>query len=662
MVTRSTLLSPLKLDFVRRSRLVFVSCMIASTHETLAQGTERVRANDNRARAGVQGVSTVAIRMEAKLAMWHPDGDDKPGVLIPVFAELGRAPQVPGPLIRAPGGTDVIVMLRNSIPNATLIVHGLHARPPIVPIGTTFSDSVVIAPGTYQTLRFKLDRPGTYYYWGTTTGRPFERRGEDAQLSGAIVVDEPGERTPRDRVFVIGMWADTTADSSRHRQRELVVLNGRAWPAGDRVQYSRGDVVRWRVINASVDAHAMHLHGFYHRVLRRGDAMVDTVLATGTDLVHTERVAAGGTYSATFTADRLGTWLFHCEDPAHSEARGPLGFSAGPGVTANGGIVTRPLGGLATAIEVTHAEGDTSWKLPPPLPPYPARRFRMLLRQNLGSTADIPIYGIALNEVGIEAPRPDSGQRVGPTLVLNRGEPVSVWVVNNLPEPTAISWHGIEGESFYDGVPGVSGAKPIPPPRNAPPPAVTAPTRPPYAPLIAPNDSFEVRLQPPRSGTFAYHAIVNQSRQMRAGIVGAVVVAERNRYDAALNFPVVISSPSDSVAEEVAVLINGSTTPAPLDLRRGGAFRIRAVNFTAGRPDLVLELRHQDSTYAAWRPMARDGIDVAPAERVPQAARVMISNGQARDFEFAPLRSGDYRLEARSPSGTVLGELPLRVY
>jgi FtsP/CotA-like multicopper oxidase with cupredoxin domain len=635
--------------------LLFMSGVRASS-----QVPERVRPNDNRARAGVQGPNALAIRLEAKLAMWHPNGDDKPGAMIPVFAEVGRAPQVPGPLIRAAGGTDVIIMLRNSIPNANLTVHGLHTRPAVVTAGASFSDSVVIAPGTFQTLRFKLDRPGTYYYWGTTAGRPFNRRGDDAQLSGAIVVDEPGERTPRDRIFVIGMWTDTIADSTRHRQRELSVLNGRTWPANDRVQYEKGEVVRWRVINASVDAHMMHLHGFYSRILRRGDAMVDTVLGTRSELVHTERVPAGGTYLATFTADRLGNWAFHCEDPAHSEVRGPMGFPAPTFVAADSAILTRRFGGLATVVEVSPAEGDTTWKLPPPLPPYPQRRFRMLLRTNLGSTATLPIYGIALTEAGQEAPAPDSGQRIGPTLVLNRAEPVSVWVVNNLPEPTAITWHGIEGESINDGVPDLSGVKPVPLPRNAPKP--TTPAKSPYAPLIAPGDSFEVRLAPPKSGTFAYHAIVSATRQMPAGIVGAVVVTDRNKYDAALNIPFVVSSPSDSATEERAVLVNGSTAPAPIDLKRGGAFRIRAMNFTSGRPDLVLQLRMQDTTFAAWRPVARDGIELAVPERALQPARAMISVGQMRDFEFAPIRPGEYRLEVRTRTGAILGMLSLHVY
>src|SRR4029077_15816230 len=46
---------------------------------------------------------------------------------------------------------------------------------------------------------------------------------------------------------------------------------------------------------------------------------------------------------------------------------------------------------------------------------------------------------------------------VGNPLVLTRGEPAEIKVVNRLKEPTTVHWHGIELESYYDGVPGWSG-------------------------------------------------------------------------------------------------------------------------------------------------------------------------------------------------------------
>src|SRR3954464_9106704 len=124
---------------------------------------ERVRTNDNRARSGILSGKTLALRMEARLAEWHPDGEDRPGALIPVFAEIGRQASIPGPLIRVPAGTDIITVVRNAVPKTILTLHGLHSRPAI---GAAFNDSIQLAYGQIQTLAFRLDRPGTYYYWG----------------------------------------------------------------------------------------------------------------------------------------------------------------------------------------------------------------------------------------------------------------------------------------------------------------------------------------------------------------------------------------------------------------------------------------------------------------------------------------------------------------
>src|SRR4051812_17936224 len=63
-----------------------------------SQSIVPARANDNRAKAGILYGSTLALRIEARLAEWHPNGDDEPGAVVPAFAEQGRPPQIPGPL------------------------------------------------------------------------------------------------------------------------------------------------------------------------------------------------------------------------------------------------------------------------------------------------------------------------------------------------------------------------------------------------------------------------------------------------------------------------------------------------------------------------------------------------------------------------------------
>src|SRR5204863_1654272 len=184
--------------------------------------------------------------------------------------------------------------------------------------------------------------------------------------------------------------------------------------------------------------------------------------------------------------------------------------------------------------------------------------------------------------------------------------------------------------------------------------------KPQVAPLIAPSDSFEVRFTPPRSGTFIYHSHVNEKRQHRAGIVGALLVVEKGKYDPNKDVTVLVSSPSDSVEEERAVLLNGSITPPPIVLRRGFASRIRLINITTGRPGLRMEIR-QDTALVSWRPLAKDGADIPAADRSLRKATQTLSIGETMDVEFFPTRPGDYKLEARTALGVLLAVQPIRV-
>jgi len=629
-----------------RVTAVTIALTLSATSLQSQIARERVRSNDNRARAGILSGKTLALRMEARLAEWHPDGDDRPGAVIPVFAEIGRQASIPGPLIRVPAGTDIITVVRNAVPNTILTLHGLHSRPAI---GAAFNDSIQLTYGQIQTLRFRLDRPGTYYYWGTTTGASMHTRaGEDAQLTGAIIVDEPDVRPSADRIMVIGEWSDSAgSENNRHRNRQLFVVNGRSWPQTDRLVYERGDTVRWRVINASPEPHPMHLHGYYFRVRRRGDGRADTAYAARGDLENTERMLPGETMYVSWVADRVGNWLFHCHIPSHIAHRGSLGMPAQQMLAQAGQVnaVTNSMdmGGLVTAIEVKPAEEDSAAVVTALAPPNPrARHIRMLLRPATGNSASAPLYDVAFDQLGVEpALLPD--RRSGPTLVLTRGEPVNITVINRLSEPTSVHWHGIELESFYDGVPGISGVRPL------------------LAPSIAPGDSFEVRFTPPRAGTFLYHTHVDEVRQQRGGLAGALIVmADRAKFDASKDIPVLVSSPSDSVTEEHAVLVNGTLTPLAIILRRGVPARLRLANITTQRPALRIELR-QDSTLQTWREIAKDGADIPAADRSVRLAQRTVSIGETVDVEFTPIRAGELRLEMHTAQGVLLGLLPIRI-
>src|SRR4029453_8333283 len=129
------------------------------------------------------------------------------------------------------------------------------------------------------------------------------------------------------------------------------------------------------------------------------------------------------------------------------------------------------------------------------------RKLTLVMRTDPGRFGDAPAFGFQLAAASQATP-PLSIP--GPLLVLKRGEPVEITLVNNLPEATAIHWHGMELDSYYDGVHGFGGMG----------------LR--VTPLVEPDDSFVVRFTPPRSGTFMYHTHLHDHRQLTSGLYGAM--------------------------------------------------------------------------------------------------------------------------------------------
>ena len=586
---------------------------------------------------------TLTLTLDARLAEWHPDGEDAPGAIVAAFAESGRTPQIPGPLVRAPAGTNVIVTLRNQFERDTLVVHGLHARPgPDQPFS--------LLPGEVKTVRFRLDAPGTYYYYGSTTGRLVDYRVQrDAQLSGAIVVDEPGVQTSRDRIMVIGMWTDTVARAYTKRQRLLAVINGRSWPNTERLTATVGDTVTWRVINASADAHPMHLHGFYFHVDSRGDGTGDTLFQKDArDYEVTEGLNIGSTMKITWVPERAGNWLFHCHIPEHFAHRAPLGETPTDDTASvhNMASMDHAAGGMGGLVMGISVKPKPAAAVIAAVAESARRQMRLLVRRNKGGTPQSPYYGFALQQ-GASEPPVDSGLVLGPPLVLTRGEPVSITVVNMLDVPTAVHWHGIELDSYFDGVAGFSGdSKRV-------------------SPLIAPRDSFVARFTPPRAGTFIYHTHMDEERQQLAGLAGPIIVVDAGtRYDPLVDKTVMITSPYSFADQQRGVMMNGSLAPAPMELQSGVTYRLRFINMTIRRPALRVDFL-RDSTLFVWRNLAKDGATLPASKQTTEPARRGVALGETVDVEFTAGEPGDFRIVARvggrQLNGPILGTLPVRV-
>ena len=632
------------------------------------------RPNDNRVPAGTLRDGVLTLALEAQVTLWHPDGDSLPGMAVEAFAEAGRAPSAPGPLVRVPAGTELRLAVRNTLPTDTLTFH-VPAWIAGAERGAAL-DSLVLVPGARGELRVRAARPGNYVYRANGRTRldgVLKMRG---LLAGAIVVDSAGtdpRRAPRDRVLVLtGLNDSLTAYNVPVTERAVVAVNGRAWPRTERLDATVGDTVVWRLLNASPDVHPMHLHGFYFRV-DDYDSPTATLAFAGAPgrMVVTERMLPFTTMRVTWVPERAGNWLFHCHYQPHARPHRPLG-PADMGLATTGGAATaaaydvaayrggdgdaapghapghameHAMGGLVMGVHVRPRATTTPAA---PVRRVEPRRLRLVAVRDSGFPASHPSMRFLVEE-------PATGRQVpghpgiSPTLDLVRDEPVAITVVNRLGEPLAVHWHGIELESYFDGVPGFSGSD----------------LR--TSPMIAPADSFVARFTPPRAGTFMYHSHVDEVRHHRAGLEGALVVRDR-------------AAVADTASERVFFLksarggtgawpmeINGAVDPDTVVLRAGRTYRFRFVGLTVTSPNAAVMLtaradsslaNRPDTLLARWRPVAKDGRDLPEAARGLGPASLLLSIGETRDVEFTPTAPGELRLEVRPPS---LGRLTVRV-
>lgn len=573
--------------------------------------------NDNRTAAGRVASGVLTVRIVAEDATFHPETMRGPAVAIFAFAEEGRAPSIPGPLIRATAGSDVRVAIRNALP-AVLCVRGLQDH------STSALDTTIIAAGATREVRFRANTPGTFLYWARTGGceRGFGTS-EDSQLAGALVVDPPGQvPRPHERIMVVTAIDDSVVLGGERRRRQVFTINGLSWPWTERLHYTAGDTVRWRVINASSDPHPMHLHGFYFEVTSKGDTVRDTVYTTPQRRkAVTEFMLQGTTMSMTWVPTRPGNWLFHCHLIYHIASATRLMTDLPPEEAHNHAL--SGMAGLVMGIEVVPRPGTTVASAPPP----PRRRLRLYVTETPNVFGANPGFSFVQQE-GDAAPAADSLRSPSSTIILHRGEPTEIVVLNRMRRGHAsVHWHGIEVDSYYDGVGGWSGAGTT------------------VAPVIAPGDSFVVRMTPDRAGTFIYHTHVDEGAQLTSGLYGPLLVLAPGAEPDTSERIILIGDggPTETPRTPVAPFINGSAAPPPIELRSGVTHRVRFVSISGA---LVRRMRLvSDSGVVRWRAVAKDGADLPPNQASMRDAVVALGPGETADFEVRRDRPETLTLE-----------------
>ena len=619
-MTRSTLVAVVLLAWPGLSRPV---------PRTEPAPLEQIAANDNRQGAGTLANGVLTIQIEARAGKWHPDGDNNPGIPINAFGVEGASLQIPGPLIRVREGTEIHASVRNRL-ETPLVVHGLYSRPAK---SDAEAQAVTIAAGERREIVFHAGVPGTYYYWAAgNAAQAISPRPEAVnQLSGAFVVDPVNDASSPDRILVITGWTNGARGGSPD-QRVRIAINGRSWPTTERLRYSVGDLVRMRVLNLSNGVHPMHLHGFYFNVDSRGTERADTVFPAHSSphLVVTERTVPGSTYSFTWKPTRPGNWLFHCHDTIHVTYSGPLEGATHHQPTE---MMMDMMAGPVIGITVTGKSMEHT------VASERRRQLRLVARVDDGGSDEEPAFGYTLEGSRTADAKP---YLPAPTIVLRRGEPVSITVVNQLPVRTSVHWHGIELESYYDGVAGFAGEG------NR------------LAPPIKPGGSFEARFTPPRSGTFIYHTHLDDMKQQQAGLIGALlVVDDPAKHDPQHDLVMLVTTPRKA-ADGNTVLLNGTSTPAPQSMHVGEHYRLRFINLHAYRPSMRMRLLG-GADLLTWRSIAKDGMDL-PEDQVSQrASEIQMGNGETYDFDFVPTEPGNLRLDITAANGNLLASMPIHV-
>ena len=194
------------------------------------------------------------------------------------------------------------------------------------------------------------------------------------------------------------------------------------------------------------------------------------------------------------------------------------------------------------------------------------------------------------------------GVSPGPVIRARQGEAVNVRLVNSLPQPTTIHWHGIRIDNAMDGVAHLTQA------------------------AVPPGESFDYRFTVPDAGTFWYHPHNRSWEQVARGLYGLLIVEEPRNVEVDQDVAIVADDwrlGDDGQIDEASfghmmdwshagrlgntLTLNGQDV-LDIPVKSGERVRLRLCNTCNAR---VLELRIED--HQVWL-MALDGQPVAPRE------------------------------------------------
>jgi FtsP/CotA-like multicopper oxidase with cupredoxin domain len=263
--------------------------------------------------------STLAWTMEDGIKVFHliaepVEREFAPGMKVNCWGYNG---QTPGPTIEVVEGDRVRIYVTNHLQEPTTIHwHGI--RLPNGMDGVAGLTQPPIQPNDTGMYEFTLNQSGTHMYHPH-----FDEMTQIAMGMVGFFIIHPKdptdeEKVDRDFAIMLNEWfipiGGKTPDPLVMLDFNYFTFNSTVWPASEPLVVKKGEKVRIRLANLSMDSHPIHLHGYEFSVTGLGakrlkpSAQYESV---------TINVPVGDTRDIEFIADNEGDWALHCHKAHH---------------------------------------------------------------------------------------------------------------------------------------------------------------------------------------------------------------------------------------------------------------------------------------------------------------------------------------------------------
>jgi hypothetical protein len=260
-----------------------------------------------------------------------------PGVTVDAYAFNG---QVPGPRLHFRQGDRVRINVTNHLPETTTVHwHGL-ILPNVMDGPAHITQEPIATGGGLYRYEFTAVQSGTYFYHS----HDHVDREQSLGLYGAMIIDpatpDPSLEADHEYDVLLQEWLvreglTFPAMPMDGAQPNYFTINGRAYPATDRISMRVGETLKVRFIGSNNGfIHPMHIHGGPFQVVAVDG---NTLQPSARYQADTVNVGPGQRYDVIWLAREPGKWLIHCHIGHH---------------TTNNNVEMQGGGGLMVIIDV----------------------------------------------------------------------------------------------------------------------------------------------------------------------------------------------------------------------------------------------------------------------------------------------------------------------